>query len=85
MTLDRMKNARKCAIGSKQATKAIEKGNAQVVFLARDADEHVTRPLYSHCESKGVEVVWVDTMTVLGKACGIEVGAAAAAVVDEER
>lgn len=83
MTLDRMKNARKCAIGSKQATKAIEKGNARVVYLARDADEHVTRPLHNQCENKGVEVVWVDTMTVLGKACGIEVGAAAAAVIDD--
>jgi large subunit ribosomal protein L7A len=83
MMLDRMKNARKCAIGSKQATKALEKGSARVIYLARDADQHVTRPLHNQCESFGVEVIWVDTMNALGKACGIEVGAAAVAVVEE--
>lgn len=81
--LDRMKNAPKCAIGSKQAAKALEKGNAKMVYLARDADQHITLPLNFQCENKGVRVVWVDTMTALGKACGIEVGAAAAAVIED--
>jgi large subunit ribosomal protein L7A len=31
----------------------------------------------------GVQVTYVDSMKLLGKACGIEVGAAIAAVVNE--
>lgn len=83
MTVERIKKARKRAIGSKQTMKAIEKGIATVVYLAHDADEHVLRPLVDICASKQVSVEWVDTMLVLGKACGIEVGSAAAAVIEE--
>lgn len=83
MAVDRIKNARKRAIGSKQTIKAVEKGIAKVVFVARDADEHVTRPLVELCKSRSVEVIWIDTMPALGKACGIEVGSAAAAIIEE--
>ena len=37
----------------------------------------------SLCKQKGVPVTYVDSMKMLGKACGIEVGAAVAAVVNE--
>ncbi|HBS58755.1 MAG TPA: 50S ribosomal protein L7Ae-like protein [Firmicutes bacterium] len=83
MTVEKIKKARKRAIGSKQTMKAIEKGIATVVYLARDADEHVLRPLIDLCTSRNINLVWVDTMLVLGKACGIEVGSAAAAVIEE--
>lgn len=83
MSLDRIKAARKRAIGSKQTIKAIEKGTAKVVYIAREADDHVTKPLVALCQNKGVEVVWVDSMTAIGRACGIEVGAAAVAVTEE--
>ena len=83
MTVEKIKKARKRAIGSKQTAKAIEKGIARVVYLARDADEYVLRPLMDLCTSRNVNLVWVDTMLALGKACGIEVGSAAAAVIEE--
>lgn len=83
MAVERIKNARKRAIGSKQTIKAIEKGIAKVVYVASDADEHVVRPLVDLCKSKNIELVWIDTMPALGKACGIEVGSAAAAVIEE--
>lgn len=83
MAVERIKKARKRAIGSKQTTKALEKGITKIVYLARDADEHVLRPLINLCKVKNIELVWVDTMLALGKACGIEVGSAAAAVIEE--
>lgn len=83
MAVERIKNARKRAIGSKQTIKALERGVAKIVYVARDADEHIIRPLVDLCKSKNVELVWVDTMLALGKACGIEVGSAAAAVIEE--
>lgn len=83
MAVERIKNARKRAIGSKQTIKALGRGVAMIVYVARDADEHIIRPLVDLCKAKNVELVWVDTMLALGKACGIEVGSAAAAVIEE--
>lgn len=83
MAMEKIKNARKRAIGSKQTIKALEKGITKVVYVARDAEEHVLRPLLNLCKAKNVELVWVDTMLALGRACGIEVGSAAAAVIEE--
>ena len=53
-------------------------------FLADDADERVTQPLLDLASEIGVQVVHVPTMQELGKACSIEVGAAAAAVLKSD-
>ncbi|HYG58897.1 MAG TPA: ribosomal L7Ae/L30e/S12e/Gadd45 family protein [Symbiobacteriaceae bacterium] len=82
MSLERLKTARKKSIGTKQTAKAVEKGSARVVFVARDAEEHVTRDILRLTREKGVELVLADSMMALGKACGIEVGAAVAAILD---
>jgi len=68
-------------VGSKQLKKALLSGRAQRVFLARDADPAVTEPIACMCREAQVEAMWVPTMTMLGKACGIDVGAAAAATL----
>lgn len=82
MSLERLKQARKKSIGTKQTVKAIEKGTAREVFVARDAEDHVTRDVIKVARDKGLEVTVVESMVALGKACGIEVGAAAAAVLE---
>ena len=68
-------------VGTKQTLKAIQAGKAELVYLARDADEHVTGPVRRECEDRGIDMVEVDTMAELGKACAIEVGAAVACVM----
>ena len=68
-------------VGTKQLRKALERGGIRRVFLARDADPAVTEPLAAQCERVGAEYVWVAKMTDLGRACGIDVGAAAAATL----
>jgi len=83
MTLDDLKATRKRIIGTKQTTKALLKQKVKVVFVARDADEYVTRDIVKVCREKNVELVQVESMAVLGKACGIEVGAATAAILEE--
>ncbi|HEX6970712.1 MAG TPA: ribosomal L7Ae/L30e/S12e/Gadd45 family protein [Limnochordia bacterium] len=80
---ERLRQARARAVGSKQTAKAIQAGTARIVFLAKDADESVTRPIRELAEKHRVDVVYVDTMQGLGRACNIEVGAAAAAVIDD--
>jgi large subunit ribosomal protein L7A len=68
-------------VGAKQTLKAIQSGEAEVVYLAQDANEHVTGPIRAECIRKGINIVEVETMTELGRACSIEVGAAVAGVM----
>ena len=68
-------------VGCKQTRRALEKGAAAKVFLAKDADETAIGDLKSICEESNVELCEIDTMDELGKACGIEVGAAAVAIL----
>jgi len=73
---------RKMVVGAKQLKKALLSGRATHVFLAENADPALTEPIEALCLSNQVALSWVATMADLGRACGIEVGAAAAAAVD---
>lgn len=83
MSYERIKAAKKRAVGTRETTKAVQKGLARVVFIAKDAEAHVTEPLLSLCREKGIEVIMVDSMRELGRACGIEVSSASAAILEE--
>ena len=76
-------SGRQIVVGAKQLRKALLAGRARYVFLAQDADPGLTEPIEELCREKSVQCAWVPTMAELGSACGIEVGAAAAAAVDE--
>ena len=67
--------------GLKQTKKAVEAGNARVVFIARDADSHVVMPLEKMCEGKEIEVVYVNNMKELAKASHIDVPTAVVTIV----
>ena len=69
-------------VGAKQLRKAVKAGRARCVFLAENADPAVTDPLAELCTANHIQITWVPSMAELGRVCGIEVGAAAAAVVD---
>ena len=72
----------KVVVGAKQLRKALEKGAAKFVCLAKNADPAITAPIEENCIQKGISFTWVCTMQELGALCGIEVGAAAAAAVE---
>ena len=72
----------KKAVGVRQLKKAVRAGNVRCVYLAENADPALTRPLAELCEDNHIQITWVSTMESLGSACGIEVGAAAAAVLN---
>lgn len=80
MSLDTLKSAKK-TIGVKQVTKAIEKDLVQAVYIAGDAEQRLVEPLQALCSQKKVAIEIMPTMVELGKACDIEVGAAAVAVL----
>ena len=73
---------KKIVVGAKQLRKALVSGMANKVFLAQNADPAITEPIEAMCRENQVPFLWVRTMAELGSACGIEVGAAAAAVVN---
>lgn len=70
-------------VGLKQLKKALKDRTVKKVFLSRDAEPRLIDPIAKQCESDGIEVEWVTTMAELGAASGIEVGAAAAALIKE--
>lgn len=71
-------------VGTKQVRRAILSGNVQVVFIAKDAEEKVVGDLKILCNKKNIEIVYVDTMKELGKACGIDISAASAALLNKK-
>jgi large subunit ribosomal protein L7A len=72
---------RKVVIGTKQTMKAVEQGLAAEVMVAQDADPRMVARIVQLCGQRGVKLTHVDTMRSLGKTCGIEVGAAMAALI----
>ncbi len=81
LTLEELQQAQNKVVGTRQTTKALDSGSALVVFIAEDADEKITEPIVKSCSQKGIKLCHVDSMSQLGKACNIKVGAAVAAVV----
>ena len=73
--------AKKKVVGLKQTRRALTEGCAEKVYVARDADPALTEPLIELCRSVGVSTAEGWTMKELGRACGIQVGTAAAAVL----
>ena len=69
-------------IGIKQSIKAVEKGSAVIVYIADNADGRLVSPLQQACCSHDVAVVTGHSMEELGKACGIDVSAAAVTILE---
>jgi len=68
-------------IGTKQTLRALKSGNAVEVIVAEDADPRITGNIIQAANEADVPITKVDSMKKLGKACGIEVGAAAVAII----
>jgi large subunit ribosomal protein L7A len=83
MSYEKVKQALNKSIGIKQTTRLVESGKSSEVFVAKDADPRITIKMVTLCKKMGVTVTYVDSMKLLGKACGIDVGTAIAAIVNE--
>ncbi|MFB6302086.1 MAG: 50S ribosomal protein L7Ae [Haloferacaceae archaeon] len=69
--------------GTNETTKAVERGNADLILVAEDVSpEEIVMHLPELADEKGVPYVFVETQDELGRAAGLEVGSAAAAIVD---
>ena len=81
MTLEALKQAEQRTVGVKQTEKAVARQAAEVVYIASDGDERVTGELLALCEANQVPTVTTESMQDIGRACSINVKAAAAAIL----
>lgn len=80
--LDQIKVS-KNVIGTKQTLKMVKSGKAKTVYLAHDVDHHIFVEVENSCKKNKVQIVYVDSMIELGKACGINRKTASAALLKD--
>ena len=69
--------------GTNEATKAIERGTSKLIVIAEDVDPpEVVAHLPILCEEQGAAYAFVPSKQELGKALGIDITSAAAAILD---
>jgi large subunit ribosomal protein L7A len=81
MSYEKVMQANTFIVGTKQTVKALKTGTVKEVVIAEDADVIVTQKVIQTAKEHNIEIVKVDSMKKLGKACGIEVGASAVAII----
>jgi large subunit ribosomal protein L7A len=81
MSYEKVLQAQKFVIGTKQTVKALKEGIVRELIIASDADMKVTAKVLSEALDINVPILYVDSMRKLGKACGIEVGASTVAII----
>ena len=70
-----------CFPGEGHRRKAVPQGRANRVYLACDADPAITEPMAASCAEAGIPVETDYTLSQLGQACRISVGASVVAVL----
>ena len=78
--LDELKSNKK-VVGFKEVTRELNEGNVSLVYLAEDVEEDLKEEVKNLCQDNEVEIFYVESMEVLGKACEIDVNAATAALI----
>ncbi len=70
-------------IGMKQTLRAMNNGLITEVYIAEDADHHVTDKVVELAEELHIPCTYVPSKNTLGEACGIDVGTSTAAIKRE--
>ncbi|RLG60697.1 50S ribosomal protein L7ae [Candidatus Geothermarchaeota archaeon] len=69
--------------GTNETTKAVERGQAKIVFIAKDVDPpEIVAHLPLLCKEKKVPYMFVPSKAELGSAAGLEVAAASVCIID---
>lgn len=81
MSYEKVMQANTFIVGTKQTVKALKSGTVKEVVIAEDADVIVTQKVVQTAKEHNIPIVKVESMKKLGRACGIEVGASAVAII----
>lgn len=81
--IEKARGTGKLKRGTNEVTKAVERKQAKLVVIAEDVDPpEVVAHLPPLCEEKGVPYTYVPAKKELGMAAGLDVGAAAVAIIE---
>lgn len=81
MSYEKVSQAQKIIVGTKQSVKALLNNQVKEIVIAEDADYRIVEKVIQTAEQQQTPLTKVTSMKRLGKACGIEVGAAAVAII----
>ena len=82
MSYEKVSQAKKIVVGTKQTVKALKAGKVAEVVVAEDADPFIIGKVTEAANEANIPIILVDSMMKLGKSCGIEVGAATVAIIN---
>jgi len=81
--IEAAKNNGKLRRGTNETTKAVEKGQVQLVIMAEDVEpEEILMHMPVLCEEKKIPYCYVTSKQELGRASGIDVPSAALGIAD---
>jgi large subunit ribosomal protein L7Ae len=81
--LESARDTGKIKKGTNEVTKAIERGIVQLVLISMDVQpEEIVAHIPLLCDEKTILYVYVKRQADLGAASGLDVGSAAAAIID---
>ncbi|MBN2127820.1 MAG: 50S ribosomal protein L7ae [Candidatus Diapherotrites archaeon] len=82
--IKKIKKTGKIRVGANEATKAVERKTAKIIFIAGDVTPpEIVMHLPVLCKEKSIPFTYFPTKADLGTAAGISVGTAAIAVTEE--
>ena len=80
--LETVRSSGKICRGTNEVTKAVERGQAILVLIAEDVEpEEIVAHLPVLCDEKEIPYIYVPSKEELGKASGLEVPTASAAIL----
>lgn len=82
MSYEKVVQADKFLVGTKQTVKALKNGKVKEVIVAKDADVHIIEKVVNAAKESHTPITFVDSAKNLGEACRIDVGAATVALTD---
>ncbi len=80
MSYEKVKQAKKTIIGTKQAVKAMNKGLVREVYIALDIEDRIIDLARSAAQENNVVIHYVESKLELGKACGLRISASVVAI-----
>jgi len=80
MSYEKVKQAKKTIIGTKQAVKAMKKRLVKEVYIALDVEEKIIELARLTAQENNVFIHYVESKVDLGKACGLRVSASVVAI-----
>ncbi len=79
--MQELKSAARKAVGTKAVLRALKACEAAYAYVASDIDTFLYQKVTRACAEANVPVRKVDSMDELGRACGLTIACAAAAVL----